>query len=81
MAAWRRDQNPSLETQAWKTLHIDGHSFLVKGLFTSNSYDILITDFGVIWEESMKEQDISQRSKVIYHCLHKVQKCVITYHI
>lgn len=64
MAAWRRDQNPSLETQAWKTLHIDGHSFLVKGLFTSNSYDILITDFGVIWEESMKEQDISQRSKL-----------------
>ena len=66
MESWRtRFPTDNLETQSWKMLEIEGQSFLVKGLFNENSYEILVTDLASIWEESLHEQDILKRSKVI----------------
>ena len=62
--AWRRSPQPLLETQPWKLLCIEGKTYLVKGLFTSDSYNILVTDLGTIWEESITEHYLLQKSKV-----------------
>lgn len=62
--AWRRSPKPLLETQPWKLLCIEGKTYLVKGLFSSDSYSILVTDLGMIWEESITEHDLLQKSKV-----------------
>ena len=66
MAVWRREsfQQFNLETKPWQTLNTGGYSFLVKGIFTDDSYEILVTDLACIWEESLSEQNILERSKV-----------------
>ncbi len=65
MAVWRNKvEQSNLETQQWKPLSIQGHSFLVKGTFSVDTYEILLTDFSVMWEESLSEQNILKRSKV-----------------
>lgn len=53
-----------LETQPWKRLCAEGKTFLVKGIFANNSYSILVTDLGTMWEENINEQQLLERSKV-----------------
>ena len=62
--AWRRHHHPSLETQLWRTLAVEGREWLVKGLFQEDSYEILVSDLCGVWEESMEQRKIGGRSEV-----------------
>lgn len=61
---WRWTVSPCLETQPWTTLVLDGKNYLVKGLFASDSYHLLVTDLAHVWEENMKDKELLDRSKV-----------------
>ena len=62
---WRRRHGPnSLETQLWKTFQLDGKNYLIKGLFGADSYRLLVTDFGQVWEETLGDRELLERSKV-----------------
>jgi hypothetical protein len=54
----------SLVNQTWRTLCVDGKTYLTKGIFTDDYYSILVTDLGSIWEENINEQQLLERSKV-----------------
>ena len=55
---------PSLETQPWSVFSIGCKNFLVKGIFDADSYAIMATDLGAVWEETVKEADLVKRWKV-----------------
>ena len=66
-AGWKKDKDLaslSLDAQPWKPMNVDGRDYMVKGVFGNKSYSVLVTDFGVIWEESLQESDIIRQSKV-----------------
>ena len=68
MAAWRKGNRPSLETEAWKALEVSqGQSkrkYLVKGLFSDDGYQVMISDTSSIWQESIHSDTILERLKV-----------------
>lgn len=64
VAPWKNNKQVTLETQKWKPLNIEGRSFLIKGIFCDNCYEILVSDYCTVWEESLSESDIMRRSKV-----------------
>ena len=61
---------------AWKHsrgLHITLNEkvYLIKGLFTNDSYKLLVTDFASVWQENLKNKELLDRSKVRVDCTHQ----------
>ena len=60
----REEERLSLETQPWNVFSIGCKNLLIKGIFGVDSYSIMVTDFGAVWEEIVKESDLVKRWKV-----------------
>lgn len=66
----RKEVKPSLETQPWNVFLIGCKNYLIKGLFDGDSYSVMVTDLGAVWEEAIKESDLLKRSKVCLRSLY-----------
>ena len=68
--AWRKHHRPSLETQLWRRLEVEGRELLVKGLFQEDGYEVMVCDLCSVWEENLDQREIGRRAKV------RVRLCV-----
>ena len=62
--AWRRARTPSLDSQKWKVLAINGQKYLIKALFDDQGYHVMISDLSTIWEEDPGAEKILRRGRV-----------------
>ena len=54
----------SLESKSWRVLQLNGTEYLLKGHFEDANYHVMLCDLCTIWEETLRSEDILQRSKV-----------------
>jgi hypothetical protein len=62
--AWRRARTPSLDSQRWRVLAINGQKYLIKALFDDQGYHVMISDLSTIWEEDPGAEKILRRGRV-----------------
>ena len=62
--AWRRARTPSLDSQKWKVLAINGQQYLIKALFDDQGYHVMISDLSTVWEEDPGAKKILRRGRV-----------------
>ena len=62
--AWRRARTPSLDSQKWKVLTLNGQQYLIKALFDEQGYHVMISDLSTIWEEDPGAEKILRRGRV-----------------
>lgn len=54
----------SLKSMPWQYVEIDGRDFLIKFLATTSFYEVLISDFVSMWNESVDEEQLISRNNV-----------------
>ena len=62
--AWRRARTPSLDSQRWRVLAINGQQYLIKALFDDQGYHVMISDLSTVWEEDSGAEKILRRGRV-----------------
>ena len=72
--AWRRHHRPTLETQVWHVLQVEGVEYIFKSLFSEDGYELLIVGgmcevgegqwAGLVCGEKMEGAEVTRRSKV-----------------
>ena len=72
--AWRRARTPSLDSQKWKVLAVNGQRYLIKALFDDQGYHVMISDLSTIWEEDPGAEKILRRGRV--SVLSIIRRCV-----
>ena len=63
---WRRRWKPDLDAFPWQPIRVDGNTYLLKYMFTTDSYKVLLTDLTNFWHEELAEQALQKRIKVDY---------------
>ena len=61
---WRRARTPSLDSQRWRVLTVNGQQYLIKALFDDQGYHMIISDLSSVWEEDPGAEKIVRRGKV-----------------
>ena len=72
--AWRRARTPSLDSQKWKVLAVNGQRYLIKALFDDQGYHVMISDLSTIWEEDPGAEKILRRGRVSVRSI--IGRCV-----
>ena len=62
---WRRSCSPNIHAISWQNACISDTNYLIKSLFTKNSYEFMITNCSVLWYENITDQNIKKRCKVL----------------
>ena len=72
--AWRRHHRPTLETQVWHVLQVEGVEYIFKSLFSEDGYELLMVGgvcevgegqwSGLVCGEKMEGAEVARRSKV-----------------
>ena len=72
--AWRRHHRPTLETQVWHMLQVEGEECIFKSLFSEDGYELLMVGGmcevgegrwpGLVCGEKMDGAEVARRSKV-----------------
>lgn len=60
---WRRTWKPDLEAYPWQPIRVDGKVYLLKYMFTTDSYRVLLTDLTHFWHEEIADQALQKRIK------------------
>ncbi|XP_045209832.1 non-homologous end-joining factor 1-like [Mercenaria mercenaria] len=60
---WRRRWKPDLEAFPWQPIRVDGSTYLLKYMFTTDSYKVLLTDLANFWHEELADQALQKRIK------------------
>lgn len=55
----------SLKSMPWQYVEIDGRDFLIKFLATTSFYEVLISDFVSMWNESVDEEQLISRNNIL----------------
>lgn len=60
---WRRRWKPDLDAFPWQPIRVDGNTYLLKYMFTTDSYKVLLTDLTNFWHEELEDQSLQKRIK------------------
>ncbi|WAR05565.1 NHEJ1-like protein [Mya arenaria] len=60
---WRRRWKPTLNAVPWQPLKVDGTVYLIKYKFSTDAYEILVTDFTHFWYEELSQNALKKRVK------------------
>lgn len=62
---WRRRWKPGLHASPWQQINSGDTSYLIKYCFSTDSYEVLLTDFTNFWFEELSNKSLKKRIQIL----------------